>query len=122
MARRRSAPELSIAFGPPASSAEGAACLRSLLVDLFDRKDGTGADWELMLDATFRAAFGIADDRLDEGARRRLMQRVFTGAYDRAAGNIEGGRIKPENPDQETTGTASSKGAASKGARPRPPR
>jgi hypothetical protein len=62
-----------------------------MLVKLFDRKDGTGADWQLMLESLFRAGFELADDRLDDPARRALMRRLYTSAYDRAAGNRESG-------------------------------
>jgi len=34
--------------GPPADAEEGALLVRALLVQTFDRKDGTGADWRLM--------------------------------------------------------------------------
>jgi hypothetical protein len=75
--------------GPPANAGEGAMRVRALLVQTFDRKDGTGADWALMLESLFRAGFQITDERPDDEARRALMLRVHAGAYDRAAGNSE---------------------------------
>ena len=51
--------------GPPATAEEGAARVRALLVKAFDRKDGTGADWCLMLESLYRAGFGIADEQLE---------------------------------------------------------
>lgn len=94
--------------------------MQAVLIDLFDRKDGTGADWVLMLDSFFQAAFAIADERLSDDTRRRLMRRVYTGAYDRAAGNSPGGKAETENGGQGKTGAASSNTA--KGHKPRPRR
>src|SRR3954452_7463104 len=74
---------------PPATAEEGAAHVRALLVPLFDRKDGTGADWRLLLESLFRAGFQIADGWQDDERRRRVMERVYPGAYDRAAGNTD---------------------------------
>jgi len=119
---RRSAPHSSLGSGPPASSGEGAAYLQAVLIDLFDRRDGTGADWVLMLDSVFRAGFAIADERLSDDTRRRLMQRVYTGAYDRAAGNSANGKAEPEKAGHGKTGAASSDAATSKGHKPRPQR
>jgi hypothetical protein len=35
--------------GPPPDAEAGAALVQSAVVKLFDRGDGTGADWRLML-------------------------------------------------------------------------
>jgi hypothetical protein len=67
-------------------------------VTLFDRKDGTGADWALLLESLFRAGFEIADKRPDDEARRSLMRRVYTGAYDRAAGSSGADGTTPAGP------------------------
>ena len=75
--------------GPPANAEEGAQRVRALLVQTFDRKEGTGADWPLLLESLFRAGFQITDERPDDEARRLLMRRVHAGAYDRLAGNSE---------------------------------
>jgi hypothetical protein len=40
--------------GPPADAEEGARRVRALLVKTFDRQDGTGADWRLMLESLYR--------------------------------------------------------------------
>jgi hypothetical protein len=66
---RRTAPPRPPA-GPPATADEGAARVRALLVQAFDRKDGTGADWLLMLESLYRAGFKIADERPDNAAMR----------------------------------------------------
>jgi hypothetical protein len=60
-------------------------------VQTFDRKDGTGADWRLMLESLYRARFGIADDQLDDDARRSIMRRVHEGAEVRLTGGFADG-------------------------------
>jgi hypothetical protein len=42
-------------------------------------EDGTGADWRLMLESLYRAGFNIADEQLDDDARRKIMRRVHEG-------------------------------------------
>src|ERR1700674_3428986 len=102
--------------GPPATAGEGAARVRALLVQTFDRKDGTGADWPLLLESLYRAGFQITDERPDDEARRSLMLRVHAGAYDRAAGNSEVSKT-----GQEAV-AAPSNTAEPKSPGPRPPR
>jgi hypothetical protein len=60
-------------------------------VKTFDRKDGTGADWRLMLESLYRAGFKIADDQLDDDARRKIMRRVHEGAEVRLTGGYADG-------------------------------
>jgi len=52
-------------------------------VPLFDRRDGSGADWSLMLESLFRAGFQITDRRPDDEARRSFLRRVHEGSYSR---------------------------------------
>jgi hypothetical protein len=42
------------------------------VVKLFDRSDGTGADWKLLLEGPYRAGFWLADDQLSGEARQAL--------------------------------------------------
>ncbi len=77
--------------GPPATVEEGAARVRALLVKAFDRNDGTGADWRLMLESLYRAGFKIADDQLEDDARRSIMRRVHEGAEVRLTGGFADG-------------------------------
>ncbi len=81
MAARRTQPTRPPA--PPSPAEEGEARVRALLVPLFDRKDGTGADWRLMLESLYRAGFQIADGWPDGEGRRSLMRRVHEGSYKR---------------------------------------
>lgn len=87
--RRRGQPPRPPA-GPPADAEEGALRVRALLVQAFDRIDGTGADWRLMLESLYRARFKIADDQLDDNARRKIIRRV----HERAAVRLTGGSAR----------------------------
>ena len=74
---------------PPADAAAGAALIRAAAVKLYDRQDGTGADWCMVTDALFRAAFD-ALDKLPDDACRSVARRVHEGAYGRVT---EGPRL-----------------------------
>mgnify|MGYP006969648181 CR=1 FL=1 len=86
MTKSRSKP-----YRPPAPSTEQ---LRALAIQLFDRKDGSGADWQGMTDCLFRLAFQSLD-KLPEDARHRMAVKVHAAAYDRVlateAGSGNGG-------------------------------
>jgi hypothetical protein len=71
---------------PPATAAEGAARVRGLVMKLFDKGDGDGANWRLCAESLFRVAFE-ALDRLPDDQRKALARRVHEGSYDRASGN-----------------------------------
>ena len=73
---------------PPANAAEGAACVRGLVMKLFDKGDGEGANWRLCAESLFRVAFD-ALDRLPDDQKKALAGRVHAGAYDRLSGNPE---------------------------------
>jgi hypothetical protein len=45
----------------------------------------------LMLESLYRARFGIADDQLDDDARRSIMRRVHEGAEVRLTGGFADG-------------------------------
>ena len=118
MAPRRTTPPSAQPSAAPADAREGAAHLQEFLVYLFDRKDGTGADWGLMVESVFRAGFAVSDAHLPEQQRRAVMQRVYIGAYDRAAGN---GEERREQPPQGKGRSSGSKGSTSRRQAPRPP-
>lgn len=67
---------------PPATAEEGAGRVLTAAIQLFDRKDGTGAPWQIMAEAIFRAGFS-ACAKLDEEPRRRLLARIHAAAYER---------------------------------------
>jgi len=116
MAPRRTQPPRPPA-APPATAEAGAARVRALLVQLFDRKDGTGADWPLMLESLFRAGFEIADGRPDDEARRAIMRRVHEGSYTRLAGDSGEGKPVTAGPVSMPANTAFLKSPG-----PRPPK
>jgi hypothetical protein len=107
--------------GPPANAEEGALRVRALLVKTFDRKDGTGADWRLMLESLYRAGFKIADDQLDDDARRKIMRRVHEGAEVRMTGGYADGS-SASSVDPAGPVTAPSNVAEPHSPGPRPPR
>lgn len=120
MSRRRTQPPRPPA-GPPADSEEGALRVRALLVQTFDRKDGTGADWRLMLESLYRAGFRIADDQLDNEARRKIMRRVHEGAEVRLTGGYADGSGASKT-DPAGSVPAPSNTADFKSPGPRPPK
>jgi hypothetical protein len=116
---RRTAPPRPPA-GPPATAEEGAQRVRALLVQIFDRKDGTGADWRLMLESLYRARFRIAD-QLDDDARRKIMLRVHEGAEVRLTGGYADGS-GASSADPAGPVAAPSNAAEPRSPVPRPPR
>lgn len=66
-------------YRPPVPPAEQ---LRALGFELFDRRDGTGADWPKLTDCLFRLAFQSLD-KLPEDERKRMAAKVHAAAYDR---------------------------------------
>jgi hypothetical protein len=73
---------------PPANATEGAAAVLQSTVKLFDRHDGEGADWRMIAETLFKAAFDVLD-RLPDNQKKPLARRVHAGAYDRLSGNSE---------------------------------
>jgi hypothetical protein len=72
---------------PPADAAEGARRVRELLLKLFERKEGGGTDWALMLESCWRAFFQLSDIWPDKDAHHSMMRRVLEGAYKRLSGD-----------------------------------
>src|SRR5947208_838557 len=116
----RRAPPPRPPVGPPANAEEGAARVRVALVKLFDRGDGTGADWRLMLESLYRAGFKLVDDQLPDDARRSLMRRVHEGAEVRLTGGFADGsgpgKMEPGGAEAAPSNTAGLKSPT-----PRPP-
>lgn len=73
---------------PPSTPEDGAKRLAALIPQVFDRKDGSGADWPLVAESLFRSAFATLD-RLPPDERRKLATRVHEGAYHRMTGDAE---------------------------------
>lgn len=73
---------------PPSTPEDGAKRFGELIPKVFDRKDGTGADWPLVAESLFRSAFATLD-RLPPDQRRKLATRVHEGAYLRMTEDAE---------------------------------
>jgi DNA-directed RNA polymerase specialized sigma24 family protein len=59
--------------------------VRKFAIKLFDRDEGEAANWPLIADTPFKAAFDALDKSPDDASRALLLRRVHTGAYDRLA-------------------------------------
>ena len=81
---------------PPADVETGAALVTAASIKLFDRSDGTGADWRLMTESLFKAAFVMLDG-LPEDARRSIARRVQEGSYNRMLPGPVGGDSSTSN-------------------------
>ena len=117
--KRRTAPP-SLPPGPSKSLKDGAAAVIRAATRLFDRQDGEGVDKPLLASILFTAAFDVLDRIGDEEQRRKLARRVHAGAYERMAGNAEGGFVAGNvGPGLDAE---PSPDAGPGGPRPRPPR
>lgn len=66
-----------------ANEIDGAAYVRDYLIQLYDRKDGEAADWPLIAQTLFKAAFSTLDRVSGEKERLAILRRVEAGAYNR---------------------------------------
>jgi hypothetical protein len=69
----------------PADAVAGAELVRKFAIKLFDREEGEAANWPLIADTLFKAAFDALDRAPDDASRAALLRRVHTGSYDRLA-------------------------------------
>jgi|SRR5437660_10051929 len=69
----------------PAGPEAGALLVRKFAIKLFDRDDGEAADWPLIAETLFKAAFDALDRSPDDDGRTALLRRVNTGSYERLA-------------------------------------
>lgn len=61
--------------------------VRSHAIGLFDRCEGHAADWSLIAETLFRAAFAALDEVPANQRTVSVLRRVHAGAYDRIVGN-----------------------------------
>src|ERR1700730_6877340 len=78
----------SIAARPPKKPTDaeaGAVLVRKFAIKLFDRDEGEAANWKLIADTLFKAAFDALDKSPDEARRTALLRRIKAGSYERLA-------------------------------------
>jgi hypothetical protein len=69
----------------PADAEAGALLVRKFAIRLFDRDEGEAANWPLIAETLFKAAFDALDDSPDDMRRTMLLRRINAGSYDRLA-------------------------------------
>ena len=119
MRRRTSPPSLPAA--PPRSAEEGAARVSAAVVSIFDKGDGHGADWRLLVESLFKAAFVMLDG-LPEDERRKIARRVHEGSYSRTLPGPLGEDSGSGNSRPAGSAPAPSNTGASASQHPKPPR
>ncbi len=67
----------------PADAEAGAALVRKFAIKLFDRDEGEAANWKLIAETLFKAAFDALDRSPDDASRVALLRSVHAGSYDR---------------------------------------
>src|ERR1700730_92193 len=95
----------------PADAVAGAVLVRKFAIKLFDRDEGEAANWPLIADTLFKAAFDALDRSPDDASRAALLRRVHTGSYDRLAADPAAsktpaltGRNEAAKPDLQSPG------------------
>ena len=74
----------------------GAMAVRKYMIGLFDREDGRAANWPMIAETLFRAAFDALDEIPVQDRPEKLLQSVHEAAYDRVVKNgAEGAAAVP---------------------------
>ena len=69
----------------PATAEAGALLVRRYAIKLFDRNEGEAANWPLIAETLFKAAFDALDKSPDDMRRTMLLRHVHAGSYERLA-------------------------------------
>jgi hypothetical protein len=69
----------------PADAQAGAVLVRKFAIKLFDRDEGEAANWKLIAETLFKAAFDALDRSPDDDGRAALLRRINGESYDRLA-------------------------------------
>ena len=69
----------------PATAEAGALVVRKFAIKLFDRDEGETANWPLIAETLFKAAFDALDKSPDDRHRTMLLRHIHAGSYDRLA-------------------------------------
>ena len=75
----------------PETVAEGVAWLRVYAVQLFEREMGREADWPVIAQTMFAAAFSVLDEAKGGDRALSVLRRVEAGLYNRLAHNGDDG-------------------------------
>ena len=89
----------------PADAEAGAVLVRKFAIKLFDRDEGEAANWRLIADTLFKAAFDALDRSPDGASRVSLLRRVNTGSYDRLTADPAAGKTQAVTGQNETVHT-----------------
>ena len=65
------------------------------MVDLFDKGDGHEADWPVMAQTVFAAAFSLLDEAKGDDRAMKVLRRVEVSLYERLAGKPEADDLPP---------------------------
>src|ERR1700732_4802796 len=68
-----------------ADAEAGAVLVRKFAIKLFDRDEGEAANWKLIAETLFKAAFDALDRSPHDDGRTALLRRINAGSYDRLA-------------------------------------
>ena len=82
---------------PPRNAAEGSAWVRRYMIDLYDRRDGEAANWELIAETAFKIGFEAIDAAPDTRLKIDALNRLHAAAYDRLT-QPDAGRTLEEMP------------------------
>ena len=69
----------------PANAEAGALLVRKFAIKLFDRDEGEAANWPLIADTLFKAAFDALDKSPNDTHRTMLLRHIHAGSYERLA-------------------------------------
>jgi hypothetical protein len=99
----------------PVDAVAGAELVRKFAIKLFDREEGEAANWPLIADTLFKAAFDALDRSPDDASRVSLLRRVNTGSYDRLTADPAASKpqaLTAQNEAEKTDLKAAGPGAA----------
>jgi hypothetical protein len=80
-----------------------AALVRKFAIKLFDRDEGEAANWPLIADTLFKAAFDALDRSPDDASRVALLRRIPAGSYDRLTADPADGETQALTSPKEAT-------------------
>jgi DNA-directed RNA polymerase specialized sigma24 family protein len=69
----------------PATAEAGALLVRKFAIKLFDRDEGEAANWPLIAETLFKAAFDALDKSPDDTRRTMLLRHIHAESYERLA-------------------------------------